>query len=100
MDIALHADMRCTDRLCGHTTVVVLNPIIEQVTNVGVQSKGMFHELHLAPLELIAESTPYRIQPRCNLDELAKQEPFITTRFMGTEGAGETGERMGGAAAM
>ena len=100
MDIALHAEVRCTDGLCGHTTAVVMKPSTEEVTHVVVQTKGMVHELYLVPLELIAESTPYGIQLQCSLDELAKQEPYTKSRFIDMEGAGEAGEGIGGAAAM
>ena len=100
MDIALHAEVRCTDGLCGHTTAVVMNPITQEVTHIVVQTKGMLHEQYLVPLELIAGSTTHGIQLRCTLDELAKQEPFTKTRFIDMQGADEAGEGMGREAAM
>lgn len=100
MDIALNAHVHCTDGPCGHTTAVVMNPITEEVTHVVVQTKGMFHEAYMVPLDLIADSAPHGLQLRCSLDELAKQEPFTKTRFIRLDGAGEEGEGPGGVAFM
>lgn len=79
MDIPLNADVRCTDsdEVVGHSTVIVLNPVTEQVTHFAVKTKGLISDEYIVPVDLVTESTHRTIRLRCTQQELAHCDPFL-----------------------
>ncbi len=82
MDIPLNVKVVCQDGECGKTTTIILNPVTTEVTHVVVKDR---HQEYIVPLDLITETTPDSVKLMLNRQELAKQEPFIRTQFLGQE---------------
>jgi uncharacterized protein YrrD len=86
MDIPIHAKVLSADgSACGHTTYVVLNPVIEKMTHVVVQRSVWPNDQRLVPIELVTESTEDHIRLSCSKEELAKMDTFIETEFVESE---------------
>jgi uncharacterized protein YrrD len=86
MDIPIHAKVLSADgSACGHTTYVVLNPVIEKMTHVVVQRSVWPNDQRLVPIELVTESTEDHIRLSCSKDDLAKMDTFIETEFVESE---------------
>ena len=96
MDIPLDVEVRCTNGVCGSTYAIVLNPVTETITHVVVRTKGLVHDEYLVPLDVITESTPHYIQLDWSEKQLAESERFTKAIFVGSDGAGLTGEEMPG----
>lgn len=81
MDIPLDADVQCEDGLCGRSTVVIVDPVAEEVTHIVVREQRFPHAEYLVPIGLIVESMPDAIRLRCNQRELHRLEPFVETHY-------------------
>jgi sporulation protein YlmC with PRC-barrel domain len=81
MDIPLDTNVQCSDGLCGRSTYVVIDPIIDKVTHIVVRDHRFPHIEYLVPIELIVESTPNSIRLRCKEDELRMLDPFLETHY-------------------
>lgn len=88
MDIPLNAEVQCADGACGHSTVLIVNPVNQTVTHFVLHTKGLLHEDYLVPVELIAESSPKAIHLSCRKAELVDLSPFTQNAFVGS---GDTG---------
>jgi len=82
MDIPLNVDVQCTDRVCGQSTYVIVNPASKRVTHVVVREQQFPQTEYLVPIELILESTPESILLRCTSKELTDLDPFIETEYV------------------
>jgi sporulation protein YlmC with PRC-barrel domain len=82
MDIPLNVKVRCVDGDCGKTTTIILNPITKEITHVVVKDR---HREFMVPLLLIADSSASGIKLQLSREELAQQEPFVATQFIGQE---------------
>lgn len=82
MEIPLNVDVQCTDRVCGQSTYVIVNPANKRVTHVVVREQQFPHAEYLVPVELIVESTPESILLRCASKELLDLDPFIETEYV------------------
>jgi sporulation protein YlmC with PRC-barrel domain len=83
MDIPNNAEVLCQDRVCGHSTFIILNPVANEVTHIVVRQDGYPYADRLVPVGLIVESTPTQIHLSCTEDELANMERFIEYEFLG-----------------
>lgn len=81
MDIPLDTNVQCSDGLCGRSTYVVIDPIVEKVTHIVVRDHRFPHIEYLVPVELVIESTPNTIRLRCREDELRTLDPFLETHY-------------------
>ncbi|MEJ2737053.1 MAG: PRC-barrel domain-containing protein [Anaerolineae bacterium] len=82
MDIAIDADVQCTDGPGGRSTYIVLNPVTRRVTHVVVQEDSFPHLERLVPVEMVAETSPDRIHLTCTQQGLHGLEAFIETEFL------------------
>ena len=85
MDVPLNVKVQCTDGECGKTTTIILNPVTTEITHVVISDR---RREFMIPLGLIAESSAGEVRLQISRDELAQQEPFVRTQFLGQE-AGE-----------
>lgn len=81
MEIPLNAQVECTDGICGRSVYVLINPVVEKVTNLVVKEEPSNTE-YIVPVDLISETIADTILLRCSKAELGKMEPFIRTEFV------------------
>ena len=93
MDIPMNAEVHCADGTCGRSTLVIVNPVNEQVTHVVVREERFPHTEYLVPLDLVIESTPDMIRLRCTKQDLVTLEPFTEIEYVGGELPGFPYER-------
>jgi sporulation protein YlmC with PRC-barrel domain len=82
MDIPLNVKVQCVDGDCGKTTTIILNPVTTEVTHVVVKDH---HREYMIPLGLISGSSADLLKVQLSREELAQQEPFVRTQFLGQE---------------
>jgi hypothetical protein len=82
MEIPLHAQVECTDGVCGSSEFVLINPVIEQVTDLVVKKAAFPHTEYIVPVDLVAETIAGTIQLRCSRADFEKMAPFVKTRFV------------------
>jgi sporulation protein YlmC with PRC-barrel domain len=82
MDIPLNVNVQCIDGDCGKTTTIIINPVTTEVTHVVVKDR---HQEYMVPLNLFAESSADLVKLQIRREELAQQEPFVRTQFLGQE---------------
>jgi len=83
MNLPLNVDVQCTDGPAARSTTIVFNPDTGQVTYLVVELKEGLDNQVMAPLNLIAQSTPKEIRLNCSKDELAQCQPFIKVVYLG-----------------
>jgi sporulation protein YlmC with PRC-barrel domain len=79
MEIPLNAQVECTDGLCGHSTYVLINPVIDQVTHLVVKEDASPHTEYIVPVDYVTATIAETIQLRCSKAEFEKMDPFIKT---------------------
>lgn len=82
MDIPVNVAVLCQGRVCGHTVSVVLNPVTEVVTHLVVKEKDSPYVQRLVPIGQIFESTPKKIQLKCDTNALHDMEPFVEVEYI------------------
>ena len=73
MDIPLDVEVRCSDGVCGKSTVIIVDPDTDTVTHVVVEVSGSDY---LVPIDVIIDSAPTHLQLRWSRAELEAAEPF------------------------
>jgi sporulation protein YlmC with PRC-barrel domain len=94
MNIALGAEVRCSDGACGKSTVIIIDPNTEKVTHFVVQVEG---SQYLVPIEAIAESTADHIRLHWSRQELVAAPAFEKAVFAGEDLGAYTGPALTGA---
>jgi sporulation protein YlmC with PRC-barrel domain len=82
MEIPLQAQVECTDGVCGRSTYVLINPIVDQVTHLVVREDSSPHTEYIVPVDVVAETIADTIRLRCSKAELEKMDPFVETTFI------------------
>lgn len=82
MDIAANASVYCLDGYYGQVAYIILNPITKQVTHLVVEEDVLTFPQRLVPINMVANSSPSRIQLICKKSELRLMEHFIRTEFL------------------
>ena len=82
MDIALKAQVECSDGVCGRSVYVLINPIINQVTHLVVKEDSSPNTEYIVPVDVVSETIADTIRLRCSKAELEKMDPFIKTTFI------------------
>ena len=82
MEIPLQAQVRCTDGVCGRSTSVLINPVIEQVTHVVVREDSWPNKEYIVAVDVVSETIADTIQLTCSKAEFKKMDPFIKTTFI------------------
>jgi sporulation protein YlmC with PRC-barrel domain len=85
MDMPINVDVLCGEHECGRSTYVILNPKTREITHIVVREKAFPHAERLVPVDMVTESTPTFIRLRCSEEELAQQQRFIQTEFLGVD---------------
>lgn len=81
MEIPLNAQVECTDGVCGRSVYVLINPVIDQVTDLVVRENSS-HTEYIVPVDVVSKTIADTIQLRCSKEELEKMDPFIKTTFI------------------
>lgn len=82
MEIALQAQVECTDGVCGRTAYVLINPVVEQVTHLVVRENAFPYTEYIVPVDLVTETITDTLQLRCSKADLEKMDPFVQTTFV------------------
>ena len=82
MEIPLNAQVECTDGEFGKSIYVLINPVIDTVTDVVVKANIPPHTEYIVPIEFVIGTIADRIQLRCSQSELQNMEPFYKTTFI------------------
>jgi len=90
MNIPIKAQVDCTDRSCGKSTNVIVNPINQQVTHVVIHDKRLpENPTRIIPSGKVAEVTPQLITLNCTRAEVEEMPAFIVSNFVQESGSGQ-----------
>jgi sporulation protein YlmC with PRC-barrel domain len=82
MEIPLNAQVECTDGVCGHSVYVLVDPLVDEVTNLVVQEASPPNTEYIVPVDVISATIANTIQLRCSKAEMEKMTPFVKTEFV------------------
>lgn len=82
VQIPLHAEVSCSDGLCGQSTNVLVNPVTEKVTHVVVKTGAVPSEEFIVPIEVIDHTDATHIQLRLTKAEFAHLDLFNKTEYI------------------
>ncbi len=82
VQIPVHAEVICSDGLCGQSTNVLVNPVNEKVTHVVVKTNTLPPVEYIVPITMVGHTDAEHIQLRLTKDELAHLDPFINTEYV------------------
>ncbi|UCG24340.1 MAG: DUF1269 domain-containing protein [Chloroflexota bacterium] len=86
-EIPLDAQVHCRDGQAGTSTHIILDPTSRIVTHfVVVDDEPVVKQHYLVPIELVTETRGEAIYLACTKEELARQEPFVETRYVENPG--------------
>jgi hypothetical protein len=85
MDIPVDVPVYCKDGLCGRSTYVLINPVLNEVTHVVVRETQSPHSERVVPIDAVVETTPDMILLRQTREKLARMEPFIQVEYIREE---------------
>ena len=80
MDIPLDAEVECTDGLYGRSVNLLINPVLDNVSQMVVKSDTAPNAEYIVPVEFITEMIAEKIHLSCSMGELEKMTPFIVSR--------------------
>ena len=79
MEIPLNAQVECIDGICGRSEYVLINPVINQVTDLIVKEDASPNTEYIVPVEFVTETVVDMIRLNCSKAVLEKMEPFVKT---------------------
>ena len=82
MEIPLHAQVECTDGVCGRSEYVLIDPLSGQVTNLVVRETAFPNIEYVVPVGVVSETIANTIQLRCSKAKLQKMDRFVKTTFV------------------
>jgi hypothetical protein len=82
MDIPVNVNVHCADGLCGRSTYVLIDPVLEQVTHLVVRDAEAPHTERVVPVTSVAGTAPDVILLKCTRKEFQGMEPFILTEYV------------------
>ena len=82
MEIPLKAQVECIDGVCGRCVVMLMNPVLDQVTHLVVREDASPHTEYIVPVDVVTVTTADMIGLRCSKAELEKMDPFVQTQFI------------------
>jgi hypothetical protein len=82
LEIPLHAQVECSDGICGRSEYVLINPVLDQVTYVVVKKDSSPNTEYVVPIESVFATIADTIQLSCSKAELEQMEPFVHTKFV------------------
>ena len=81
MEIPLQAQVECTDGVCGLSVYVLINPLVDEVTNLVVRETSSNTE-YIVPVDFISTTIADTIRLNCNTAELEQMKPFVKTEYV------------------
>jgi hypothetical protein len=85
--LAIGAEVRCADGVCGRLTRVVVDPVAVTVTDLVVEPEHRQGLARLVPIELAAPAADGVVGLNCTLTQFAQFDPAEETQFVpGTRG--------------
>jgi sporulation protein YlmC with PRC-barrel domain len=88
MDIPVHAEVWCTDGLCGRSDELIVDPATEQVTHLIVKEGRDPYLERLVPVERVANTSPGRVNLNCSAAQLGRMEHFVDRQYIPMWSAG------------
>jgi hypothetical protein len=82
MQIPLNAQVECTDGVCGRSAFVLIDPVVDQVTNLVVKEDSSPNTEYIVPVKFVTETIADTIRLSCSKADLEKMDPFIKTKFI------------------
>jgi len=82
MEIPLQAQVECTDGICGRSEYVLIDPLIDQVTNLVVRETVFPNTEYLVPVKMVSATIADTIRLGCSKAELEKMSGFVETIFV------------------
>lgn len=82
MQIPLNTQVECTDGIYGRSEYVLIDPVVDQVTNLVVKGDASPNTEYIVPVDFVIETIAATIRLRCSKAELEKMIPFIKTKFI------------------
>ena len=82
MEIPLHAQVECTDGVCGRSEYVLIDPLSGQVKNLVVRETAFPNIEYVVPVDVVSETIANTIQLRCSKAKLQKMDRFVKTTFV------------------
>ena len=82
MEIPLQAQVECTDGVCGRCMVVLMNPVVDQVTHLVVREDAAPHTEYIVPVDVVTATTADTIELNCSKAEVEKMDPFVQTEYI------------------
>jgi len=82
MDIPVNVNVHCADGLCGRSTYVLIDPVLEEVTHLVVREAEAPHTERVVPVAEVAGTAPDVILLKCTRKEFQGMEPFILTEYV------------------
>jgi sporulation protein YlmC with PRC-barrel domain len=83
MDIAVNAEVYCTDGYFGHLIYLILNPVDRQITHVVIEEDALGGVQRLVPIDLVSSSSAAHVELACTREEVFDRlDPFIRTEFL------------------
>ncbi len=77
MELALNAQVNCTDCPMGQVTRLIINPVSQKITHIVATEKGDKGEEYLIPADLITDCNEKEVQLSLTEIEFFLQKPFI-----------------------
>jgi hypothetical protein len=82
MEIPLKAQVECTDGVCGRCVVMLMNPVLDQVTHLVVRMDSLPHTEYIVPVDVVTATTADMIELRCSKTDLEKMDPFVQMHYI------------------
>ena len=80
MEIPLNAVVECRDGVFGRSVSVLINPVLDNVSQMVVKSDTAPNGEYIVPVECITETVAETIRLSCTKGEVEKMDPFIISR--------------------
>lgn len=85
MKIPVHAEVSCTDGMCGLSSYVLVNPVTEKVTHLVIKGSRSPYMETLVSVGVVDQASDELIQLRCTREELAHMDPFVQSEYIETK---------------
>lgn len=82
MEIPLQAQVECADGICGRSVYILIDPVVDQITQLVVKEDLSPNTEYIVPIEMISATIADTIRLRCSKAELHKMNPFVKTEFV------------------
>jgi sporulation protein YlmC with PRC-barrel domain len=82
MNIALNAQVNCSDGPCGHLDHIILKSANDEITHLVVRDDNQPQQEYLVPLDLVTDANHDRVQINCTCDELHSMPIFEKDEYI------------------